>query len=70
MIRLRVYENRVLKGIFRPKRKEARGDCKRREALLYNSPNATCEIKSRRDRRGVQHVWGKEEVIQGFVGEN
>jgi hypothetical protein len=34
MIRLKVYENRVLRRIFGPKRKEKRGDWKRREEFV------------------------------------
>jgi len=34
MIRLKVYDNRVLRRILGPKKKEARGDWKRRQELL------------------------------------
>jgi hypothetical protein len=50
--RLRVFENRVVRRIFGPKRDEATGDCRRlhNEELndLYSSPNIIRVIKSRR----------------------
>jgi hypothetical protein len=50
---LRVFENRVLKRIFGPKRDEATGEWIRlhNEELndLYSSPNIIRVIKSRRD---------------------
>jgi hypothetical protein len=52
--RLRVFENRVLRGIFGPKRDEVRGEWRRlhNEELndLYSSPNIIRIIKSRRMR--------------------
>jgi hypothetical protein len=51
---LRVFENRGLRGTFGPKREEVVGDWRRlhKEELhnLYNSPNVTRVIKSRRMR--------------------
>jgi hypothetical protein len=53
--RLRVFENRVLRGIFGPKRDEATGERRRphNEELndLYSSPDIIRVIKSRRMRR-------------------
>jgi hypothetical protein len=50
--RLRVFENRVQRGIFGPKREEVAGGCRRlhNEELhnLYASPNIIRVIKSRR----------------------
>jgi hypothetical protein len=50
--RLRVFENRVLRRIFGPKRDEGTGDCRKlyNEELrnLYSSPNIIRMIKSRR----------------------
>ena len=52
--RLRVFENRVLRRIFGPKREEVAGDLKKlhNEELndLYCSPNILWVIKSRRMR--------------------
>jgi hypothetical protein len=52
--RLRVFENRVLRRIFGPKRDEATGEWRRlrNEELndLYSSPNIVRVIKSRRMR--------------------
>jgi hypothetical protein len=56
---LRVFENRVLRRIFGPKREEVAGGWRRRrnEVLhtLYASPNVIKVIKSRRIRL-VGHV--------------
>jgi hypothetical protein len=69
--RLRVFENRVLRRIFGPKRDEATGDWRRlhNEELndLYSSPNIIRLIKSSRLRwGGMWHVWGRREVHTGF----
>jgi hypothetical protein len=51
--RLRVFENRVLRRIFGPKRDKVRGDWRKmhNEKLhLYSSPNVIRMIKSRRMR--------------------
>jgi hypothetical protein len=57
--RLRVFENRVLRGIFGPKTKEVTGDWRKlhNEELhnLYSSPSIIRMIKSRRMRWAV-HV--------------
>jgi hypothetical protein len=51
---LRMFENRVLRRIFGPKRDEVKGDWKKlhNEELhnLYSSPNIIRMIKSRRMR--------------------
>ena len=53
--RLRVFENRVLRRIFGPKRDEVKGEWRRlhKEDLngLYSSPNIIRAIKSSRMRR-------------------
>jgi hypothetical protein len=52
--RLRVFENRVLRRIFGPKRDEVTGECRRlyneKLCVLYSSPNIIEVIKSRRLR--------------------
>jgi hypothetical protein len=52
--RLRVFENRVLRRIFRPKRDEMTGDWRKLHNAelhnLYSSPNIIRIIKSRRMR--------------------
>jgi hypothetical protein len=66
-----VFENKVLRRIFGPKRDEATGKWRRlhNEELndLYSSPNIIRVIKSRRMRR-AGHVarMGKTEVHTGF----
>jgi hypothetical protein len=67
--RLRVFENRVLREIFGPKRDEVTEDWRklRNEELhnLYSSPSIIRMIKSRR-MRWVEHVVrmeGEEECI-------
>ena len=75
--RLRVFENRVLRRIFWPKRDEVTGECRKLhyEELsdLYSSPKIVQMIKLRKviwarhvartgQRRGVYRVWvGKSE---------
>ena len=73
--RLRVFENRVLRGIFGPERDEVTGEWRKlhNEELkdLYCSPNIVWVIKSRRmrlagrvarmgERRGVYRVLVRE----------
>ena len=72
--RLRVFENRVLRRIFGPKRDEVTGECRKlnNEELndLYSSPNIVQAIKS--GIRWAGHValmWGEERCIQSFGGE-
>jgi hypothetical protein len=72
--RLRVFENRVLRKIFGPKRDEATGEWRRlhNEELndLYSSPNTIRIIKSRRMRREehVARMWEERGTYRILVG--
>jgi hypothetical protein len=73
--RLRVFQNRVLRRIFGPKRNEVTGEWRKlqNEELndLYSSPSIVRVIKSRRVRWvGILHVWGRGEVYIGFWWRN
>jgi hypothetical protein len=55
---MRVFENRVLRKLFGPKRYEVTGECRKLHNKelndLYSSPNIVQMIKSRkRDGRGM-----------------
>ena len=70
-IRLRVFENRVLRKIFGPKRDEVTGEWKKlhNEELndLYCSPNIVRVIKSRIMRwAGLVASMGRREFYTGF----
>jgi hypothetical protein len=69
--RLRVFENRVLRRIFGPKRDEVTGEWRKlhNEELnsLYSLPNIVWVIKSRRMRwAGYVARMGRGEVCTGF----
>jgi hypothetical protein len=69
--RLRVFENRVLRRIFGPKRDEVTGEWRRlhHEELyaLYSLPDIIRVIKPRRQMATACSTYGKEErCIQGF----
>jgi hypothetical protein len=67
--RLRVFENRVLRRIYGPKREEVAGGCRRlhNEELhnLLASPNIVAVIKSRR-KRCEEHVACMGEIYTKF----
>ena len=70
-----MFENRVLRRAFAPKRDEVTGEWKKihNEELsdLYSLPNIVRVIKSRR-MRWAEHLAGmglEERPIQGFGGE-
>ena len=69
--RLRVFENRVLRRIFVPKRDEVTGEWRKLHNGelndLYSSPSIVREIKSRR-MRWAGHVarMGRGEAFTGF----
>jgi len=69
--RLRVFENRVLRRVFGPKRDEVTREWRKlhNEGLsyLYSLPNILRVVKSRRmDGRGMWRVWGRGEGCTGF----
>jgi hypothetical protein len=72
--RLRVFENRVLRRIFGPRRDEVTGECRmlHNEELhnLYSSPDIIRQVKSRRKRwAGYVARMGKErKVYKVLVG--
>jgi hypothetical protein len=72
--RLRVFENRVLRRIFGPKREEVAGEWRRlhNEELndLYSSPNITRVVKSRRMRRAghVARMGNRRGAYRVLVG--
>jgi hypothetical protein len=69
--RLRVFENRVLRRVFGPKRDEVPGEWKKHHNekfhYLYSSPNIARVIKSRK-MRWAGHVarMGRGEIFMGF----
>ena len=69
-----MFENRVLRRVFGPKRDEVTGEWRilHNEELnnLYSSPNIVRVIKSKR-MRWAGHVarMGGESCVQGFGGE-
>jgi hypothetical protein len=73
--RLRVFENRVLRRIFGPKRAEVTGEWRKlhNEELrdLYPSPNIIRIIKSRRMRWAghVSRMWEKRNAYRLLVGK-
>jgi hypothetical protein len=72
--RLRVFENKVLRRIFGPKRDEVTGEWRRLHNkelyVLYSSTNIIRVIKSRRQMGRTCGTYGGEKrCIQGFSGE-
>jgi hypothetical protein len=73
---LKVFENRALRGIFRPKREEVAGGWRRlhNEELhnLYASPNFIRVIRSRRIRRAgdVGHAKDIRNTHKILVGKS
>jgi len=79
-----VFENRVLRRIFRPKRNDVTGECRKlhNEELkdLYSSPHIVRVIRLRRmrwaghvarmgERRGVQRVWCENLKERDHLGD-
>ena len=73
--RLRVFENRVLREIFGPKRDEVTGEWRKlhngKLNDLYSSPNIFRVMKSRRMRWAghVVHVGERRDVYRVLVGK-
>jgi hypothetical protein len=68
--RLRVFENRVLRRMFGPKREEVTGEWRRvhKEGLYASSPNAIRVIKSRiRGRAGYVARLGERRCAYGVL---
>jgi hypothetical protein len=68
-----VFQNRVLKRIFGPKRDEVTGEWRKlhSEELnnLFSSPNIIKQMKSRRMRWAGHVARMGEESVQGFGGK-
>jgi hypothetical protein len=68
-----VFENRVLRRIFGPKRDEVTGEWRKlhNEELndLYCSPNIVWVIKKNEMSRACGMYGGEERCIQGFGGD-
>jgi hypothetical protein len=71
--RLRVFENRVLRGVSGPKRDEITGEWRKLHdeelRILYSSPNIIRQIRSRRLRWAGHMARMGEECVQGFDGK-
>jgi hypothetical protein len=72
--RLRVFENKVLRRIFGPKRNEVTEEWRRllnKELYaMYSSPKSFgWSSQEDGDGQGVQHVWRSVEVHTGFSRE-
>jgi hypothetical protein len=65
-----VFENRVLRRIFGPKRDEVTGEWRKLHSeelhIVYSSPDIIRQIKSRRMRWAGHVAHMGEEYIQGF----
>jgi hypothetical protein len=72
--RLRVFENKVLKKMFGPKRDELTGKWRKlhNEELndLFCSSKIIRVINREGDGRVMQHVWGRGEVLTKFLWGN
>jgi hypothetical protein len=70
-----VFENRVLRRVFGPKRDEVTREWRKlhNEELndLYCSPNVVCVIKLRRMgwAKHVAHIWERRGAYRVLVGE-
>jgi hypothetical protein len=71
--RLRVFENRVLRRIYGPKRDDVTGEWRKLHNeelhILYSSQNIIRQMKSRRMRWAGHVACMGEECVQGFEGK-
>jgi hypothetical protein len=71
--RLSVFENKVLRRIFGPKRDEVTGEWRRLHNkelyALHSSPNIIRVIKENEMVRACSTYGGQERCIQGFSAE-
>jgi len=73
--RLRVFQNRVLRGLIGPKGDEIRGECRKlhNEELtdLYSSPNVVQVIKARRIKwmGHITHMGERRGIYRVLVGK-
>ena len=72
--RLRVFENRVLKRIFGPKRDEVTGEWRRLHnqelyALYFSPDYSGDQVKKTEMGRIYSTYGGEEKCMQGFSGE-
>jgi hypothetical protein len=66
--RLRVFENRVLRRVYGPKRDEVTGECRKLHNDLYSLPNNVRVVKSRRMRwAGRVARVGEERVVHKLL---
>jgi hypothetical protein len=67
--RLRVFENRVLRRIFRPKRDEVRGKWKKTTCSILLTQYCACDKIEKNEMGGVCSADEGEGRVQGFGGE-
>jgi hypothetical protein len=69
-----VFENKVLRRIFGPKRDEVTGEWRKSHNeelhILYSSPNIIRQIKSRRMRWAGHVARMGEDCVRGFDGKS
>ena len=65
---MRVFGNRVLRGIYGPKKDEVTGEWRRlHNEELHNLNSPLPDKKNREwDGQGVWHVWGSRKMHTGF----
>jgi hypothetical protein len=70
---LRLFKNRIIRRIFRPKRDEVTGEWRKLHSKelhnLYSSPYIILQIKSRRMRRAghVERIGEERKIYKVFV---